>query len=513
MKNKILYNCWLLLLLCHNAFADIRLPAIIADNMVLQQKSAVALWGWADPGEAIEIKSSWDSKTIKIKANKKGEWEVKLKTISAGGPYAIVFKGNNTITLRNVLLGEVWLCSGQSNMEFPLSRQQGWRTGVVNYETETAAANYPNLRLFTVEQQTATVPQKDVSGNWVSCTPETVANFSAVAYYFGKEIQAATGFPVGLIHSSWGGTPAESWTSKEVLENDNDLKPILDRYNKALVNYPADLKTYEDQLEQWKKNGGEIKSKVGTVKKEPVKPADPLIHYKSPTKLYNAMIHPLITFTLKGVIWYQGESNSDRAYQYRQLFPALINSWRKEWQTDFPFYFVQITPHKTKNPEIREAQLFTYKNVKKTGIVVTTDAGDSIDIHPRKKEVVGKRLALWALAKNYGKNIVYSGPIYRSMKSEGNKIRIQFDFADDGLVAKDDLLTEFTIAGADQHFVTAKAIIEKNTIVVWNNNIENPVAVRFGWKNVPKAELYNKAGLPASPFKTDDWPGETVGKK
>ncbi len=514
MKNKILYNCWLfLLLLCNNAFADVRLPAIIADNMVLQQKSTVALWGWADPGEAIEIKNSWDKKTIKIKADEKGGWQVKLKTVSAGGPYNIVIKGNNTITLNNVLLGEVWLCSGQSNMEFPLSKQQGWRTGVVNYETETAAAIYPNLRLFTVKQQTAGEPQKDVTGNWVSCTPETAAKFSAVAYYFAKEIQAATGFPVGLIHSSWGGTPAESWTRKEVLERDNDLRPILDRYNKAVENYPADLENYEDQLEQWKKDANEIKSKGGTVKKEPAKPADPLKNSKSPTKLYNAMIHPLIPFTLKGVIWYQGESNAGRAYQYQKLFPALINSWRKEWKNNFPFYFAQIAPHRGQNPEIREAQLLTYKKVSKTGMAVITDAGDSADIHPRNKEVVGKRLTLWALAKDYGKkNIICSGPVYRSMRTEGNKIRIQFDFTNDGIVAKDGSLTEFTIAGADQHLVAAQATIEGNTIVVWSDEIKQPVAVRFGWKNVPKAELYNKAGLPASPFRTDDWPGETVGK-
>ncbi|HEX7903206.1 MAG TPA: sialate O-acetylesterase [Chitinophagaceae bacterium] len=514
MKNKIQYACWLcLLLLSKNVFADVRLPAIISDNMVLQQKSVVALWGWADAGETIEIKNSWDNKTIKTIAAENGNWQLKLKTTIAGGPYTIVIKGNNTITLNNVLLGEVWLCSGQSNMEFPLGKQQGWRSGVFNYETELAAANYPRIRFFTVKQQVADAPQKDVAGNWTACTPGTAATFSAVAYYFAKEIQAATGFPVGLIHSSWGGTPAESWTRQDVLEGDSDLKPILDRYNKALANYPADLEKYETNLAQWKKEAEEIKLKGGTAKAAPAKPTDPLKNSKSPTKLYNAMIHPLIPYTLKGVIWYQGESNAVRAYQYRKLFPALINSWRKEWKNDFPFYFVQIAPYREQNPEIREAQLLTYKKIPKTGMVVIMDAGDSADIHPRNKEIVGKRLSLWPLANEYGKkNITVSGPVYKSMKNEGDKIRIQFDFAVDGLVAKDGALTEFSIAGADQQFIPAHAVIEKNTIVVWSDEIKKPVAVRFGWKNVPKTNLYNKAGLPASPFRTDDWPGETFGK-
>lgn len=513
MKNKILFNCLLLLLLVTNkAFADVKLPAVISDNMVLQQRSTVALWGWADAGETVEIKNSWNNKTVKTVTDKNGNWQVKIKTSQAGGPYNLIIKGHNSITINNVLLGQVWLCSGQSNMEFPLGKQQGWRSGVINYEEEIAKANYPGIRLFTVQQQVADEPQNDVTGNWSSCSPETIAKFSAVAYYFAREINKSTNEPVGLIHSSWGGTPAESWTRKEVL--DSDFKPILERYNKAVESYPADLKKYEENLLQWKKDAEEIKSKNLTPKAAPAKPVEPAKNSKSPAKLYNAMIHPLIPYTLKGVIWYQGEGNAGRAYQYRKLFPAMIGSWRKEWKSDFSFYFVQIAPYRDQNPEIREAQLLTYRNVPKTGIVVITDAGDSADIHPRNKEVVGKRLSLWALAKEYKKkNLIFSGPLYSSMKTEGDKIRVQFDFANDGLVAKEGSLTEFTIAGADQKFVPAHAAIEGNTIVVWSTDIKQPVAVRFGWKNVPKAELYNNAGLPASPFRTDDWPGETFGKE
>jgi sialate O-acetylesterase len=495
-----------------SAHANVTLPALIADSMVLQQKSEVALWGWANAGEKIEVSNTWNNNSIKTAADNKGNWIVHVKTTKAGGPYTLTIKATNTITISNVLLGEVWLCSGQSNMNFPLGKGESWRTGVFNYEEEIAKAIYPNIRMFTVKQEVANEPQKDVNGMWNSCNLQVATKFSAVAYYFARDIQKGTGFAIGLIHSSWGGTPAESWTRKDVLESDADLKQILNRYNEAVDKYPAAQKAYDIEFAQWKKDANEAMQKGEKAKAAPKKPSNPVTDSKSPTKLYNAMIHPLVPYTLKGVIWYQGESNSDRAYQYRKLFPALINSWRQEWKAELPFYFVQIAPEYQQNPEIREAQLLTYKNTSKTGIVVITDYGDSLNVHPRNKEVVGHRLALWALAKDYGQSqIIYSGPICKSANIDGDKAIISFDYAD-GLAVKDGSLKEFTIAGDDKKFVQAQARIEGNKVIVWSDAVKKPVAVRFGWKNFPHAELYNKAGLPASPFRTDAWPGETFGK-
>ena len=509
-KSSLLINIFFLLI-NQFVFADVKLPAIISDNLVLQQNSNAVLWGWADAGEAITVSNSWNNQTVKTVADQNGAWKLVLKTIKAGGPYSVTIKGKNLIELHNVMLGEVWLCSGQSNMEFPLERQESWKTGGLNTEQEIAQANYPNIRLFTVEKNTSVIPLKDVKGKWAECSPATARRFSAVAYYFGKEIWKETGVPVGLIHSSWGGTPAESWTKKEVLESDVDYKPIFDRLKKAEEDYPKSVTLYEQQLEQWKKDSATAKQKGDTITKAPSKPRA-VSYYQAPSYLYNAMIVPLVPYTLKGVIWYQGESNAGRAYQYRKLFPAMIANWRKDWNSEFPFYFVQIAPYEGQGPEIREAQLLTMLSVPKTGMAVTTDAGDSLDIHPKNKEVVGKRLALWALANDYGKkNLEYSGPVYKSMKAENDKIRITFDHAA-GLEAKDGLFTEFTIAGDDQKFLPGQAKIEGNTVVVWNDLITKPVAVRYSWKNVPHPNLYNKTGLPASPFRTDQWQGETFGK-
>jgi sialate O-acetylesterase len=511
MKNRnYLSFCLLLSFLSNFALAEVKLPAIISDNMVLQQNTTIALWGWADAGESVEIKNSWNNKTEKVKADDKGSWMVHLKTTKAGGPYSITFTGENKIELHNVLLGEVWLCSGQSNMEFPLKKHRGWQTGVINAEQEISQASYPMMRMFIVEKNTSTTPLSDVKGAWNICSPQTAGNFSAVAYYFGKRIQRETGFPVGLIHSSWGGTPAESWTKREVLESDKDFASILNRYDSSLKKYPGNLKEYEQELREWKNDSAKLQD--GT-RRKPVKPLFPEKNSKSPMVLYNAMIHPLISFTLKGVIWYQGESNAGRAYQYRKLFPALIKSWRSDWKQNLPFYFVQIAPHSQQNPEIREAQMLTFKAVPNTGMAVITDWGDSVDIHPRNKEVAGERLALWALAKNYGKKaIAYSGPLYQSMKIEGSKIILHFNFTDGGLKAKEGELKEFTIAGDNQKFVPAHALIKGNTVVVWSDEISHPVAVRFAWKNFMHPNFFNGKGLPASPFRTDSWPGETFGK-
>ena len=496
----------LLLIVVVYSNAAIKLPSIISNHMVLQQNTKVALWGWADAGEKVAITTSWNNKATNVTADISGKWITYVSTGKAGGPYTITFKASNEMKVEDVLLGEVWLASGQSNMEFFVGKTRSSSyTGVINYEQEIKEANYPNIRQIDVANKNADEPQQDFKGDWKVCSPQTVDTFSAVAYYFALQIHKATGYPVGIINSTWGGTAAESWTKREVLEKDPDFKVLIDKYDEQVQNYPTALEQYKAVFDKWKQD---------TTKPKPVAPVKPNPD-KSPFRLYNAMIAPLIPYTLKGVIWYQGENNAQRAYQYRTLFPAMIANWRSDFKNPkLPFYFVQISPHRSQNPEIREAQLLTYRSIPNTGIVVTTDNGDSLDIHPRNKKLVGERLSLWALQNQYGKkDVVVSGPLYKAMKVNGNKIEIDFDFVDGGLVANDGKeLTEFTIAGDDQQFVPAKAVIEGPKVVVWNDAVVKPTAVRFAWKNVPQPNLFNKAGLPASPFRTDNWKGVTEGK-
>lgn len=494
--------------------AQIKLPAIISDNMVLQQNSKVALWGWAGPGEKITITNNWNNKTTSVRTDASGKWLTYIATTKAGGPYQLTFKASNTITVNNILLGEVWLASGQSNMEFFIGKMRNPSyNGVINHDEVMKDADHSDIRTIDVANKVADEPQTDFKGEWKLCSTNTVDTFSAVAYFFAREINKATGFPVGIINATWGGTPAESWTKKEVLQSDPDLNQILVRYQKALDVFPEENEKYRTAFAKWRADTSKAK---GPAPRAPMGPT----HNQSPYKLYNGMIVPIEPYTIKGVIWYQGENNAGRAFQYRKLFPAMINNWRSDWKNPkLPFYFVQISPHRSQNPEIRDAQLYVYHHVPYTGMAVTTDNGDSLNIHPRNKELVGKRLSLWALYNDYGKkNIIVSGPLYKSMKIEGDKIRIRFDY-DKGLIAKDGALKEFTIAGDDQNFVPANAKIvqgtpsgEGNTVVVWSDAVKNPKAVRFAWKNVPHPNLYNEAGLPASPFRTDDWKLVTEGK-
>lgn len=494
--------------------AQLRLPAIIADNMVLQQNSRVALWGWSNPGETVAVQAGWPSgkagaTTATATADNSGKWMMWINTGKAGGPYTLRFISADTITVKNVLLGEVWLASGQSNMEFFMGKMRSPSyTGVIDYPKEIAAADYPSIRMIDVPNTVAQEPQKDFKGKWKICSPQTADSFSAVAYYFAREIHQATGYPIGIINATWGGTPAESWTKKQVLQSDSGFAVILDRYQKNLDSFPAQQEAYKAALQKWTADSSAAN---GAKPKAPINPAG---NSKSPYVLYNGMIAPIIPYTLRGVIWYQGESNADRAWQYRRLFPAMINSWRSDWgNKDLPFYFVQISPHRSQNPEIRDAQLYVYRHTPHAGIAVTIDNGDSLDIHPRNKKLVGGRLARWALYNEYGrKNIVFSSPLYKSYKIKDNKIIISFDYTDGGLVAKDGPLTEFTITGSDSSFVPAQAIIQGNTVVVWSDAVKKPRAVRFAWKNVPHPNLYSKEGLPASPFRTDSYRTPTEGK-
>lgn len=520
-KMKLFYCVVCLLAYVLPVTADVRLPAVISDNMVLQQKTKARIWGWADPGEKITVKASWKWFAASTEAGDDGTWQVKIDTPKAGGPHTIAIKANNTISLENIMAGEVWVCSGQSNMEMPLRKRDVWAGGVLNYPQEIATANYPNIRLFTVAKTVSDEPQTDCKGSWSQCSPETVADFSATAYFFGRYLHKELNIPIGLIHASWGGTPAESWTKRQVLEADPDLVPIVQRFEQYIIDYPKIKQKYDRLIIQWEEAVEKAKSEGKKPPQKPQPPKDPN-HPNWPSKLYNTMIAPLTPFTIRGSIWYQGESNHLRAYQYRKLFPAMIKNWRADWgQDDFPFYYVQIAPwpYFDREPaaaELRYAQFLTL-SVPNTGMVVTTDLVDDIkNIHPKNKQDVGKRLALWAMAKTYGrKDVVCSGPLYKSMKIEGDNIRLFFDYTGGGLVAKGGKLTHFTISSIDDIFLEAKAVIDGDTVVVTcvYDYILPPAAVHFGWSNRAMPNFFNKEGLPASPFKTDDWPGITTNEK
>jgi len=510
-----IFSLGLVLVCAADAWADVKLPTVISDNMVLQRRTEVPIWGWAEPGEQVMVSVSWHSMAWGVSADKDGKWMFKMNPPKVGGPYEMTISGKNSITIRNILVGEVWVCSGQSNMAMPVSRS-------ANPEEEIAAADYPNIRLLTVERKTAEQPQDDCVGSWQLCSPQTIADFSAVAYFFGRHLHKELDVPVGLIHTSWGGTPAEAWTKREMLEAEPDFAPILERFADVVAKYPEAKKEYEQKVKKWE---DAVKKARAEGKKPPRKPRVPVGpgHQRSPAVLYNGMIAPLIPYGIRGAIWYQGEANAERAYQYRKLFPTMIKNWRNNWgQGDFPFLFVQLAnfkdvadePVESNWAELREAQLMTL-SLPKTGMAVIIDIGDTNNIHPKNKQDVGRRLALWALAKTYKRGgIVYSGPIYKSMKVEGNKIIVHFEHIGGGFVADwGEPLKGFAIAGADRKFVWAGAKIEGDTVVVGSDKISEPVAVRYAWADNPVCNLYNTEALPASPFRTDDWPGITVNEK
>lgn len=461
--------------------ANVTLPSVIGNNMVLQRNETIIIWGWANPGENITLKSSWLEESIQTVTNNNGKWELQLKTKNAGGPYQIEIQGENKITLTDVYFGEVWLCSGQSNMEKPIGLKDGQRP-VFNYEEEIKNANYPLIRLFHVPRKKIANIQTDIDSKWEICTPQSVDSikFSAVAYFFGRKLFSELNVPIGLIDASWGGTRIEPWTPVSGLQKIASL----------------------DSIYQIAQNVNDEMDKI------------------NPTLLYNGMIAPLTMFKIKGCIWYQGESNlldlNDGLF-YEEKMKALIYGWRKEWKNnELPFYFVQIAPHsylKTRSnrvkspnelPLIWEAQSNALK-IPQTGMVVTTDLVDDLnDIHPRNKQDVGLRLALQALAKTYNKEIVCDGPSFKKIKIKNNKAIISFERETGNLMSPNpNDLSFFTIAGKDGNFSPAKASIVKNKVVVYNSNIKKPKAVRFAWHEEAQPNLFNSAGLPAQPFRTD----------
>jgi len=631
-------------------FADVTLPKIFGDNMVLQRNKPIPLWGWGKPNEKITIRFNHQTKTVTTDLN--GNWKVMLEKESAGGPYQLVLKGINTVTFKNVLVGEVWICSGQSNMEMPI---EGWGK-INNYREEIAAANYPQIRHIKIPNAVNSTPQKDISqGEWKICSPQTAGDFTATGYFFARELYNQLKIPVGLINTSWGGTHVETWTSREGFESSDEFKgmiaqmPVLNLDSLAKVRKEAVMKNIQklqgslpapNEAASWssdiddnawpqmslpslweQKQLGDLDGVVWFRKSVDISPADDgkeatlelamiddndvtyvngvqvgatnsynqhrkysisagllkagknfisvrvedtgggggiygdssamkltiggnvmplsgnwkfkaeqLYGNKSsvgpnsyPTLLFNAMVNPLIPFAFEGVIWYQGEANADRAYQYRKAFPLMITDWRKHWNAgDFPFYFVQLASYNADNgnskngstwAELREAQTMTL-SLPNTGMAVTTDIGNSADIHPKNKQDVGKRLAAIALRNVYKKDIVSSGPMYQSMKVSGNKIIISFTNIGGGLVSKNGELKGFEISGLSGQFYPAVATIDNNHVVLENEMVKYPAAVRFGWKDDSGEDnLFNKEGFPASPFRTDKWKGVTEGQK
>jgi sialate O-acetylesterase len=464
-----LVNILVVLLLSAPAMAAIKLPSVIGDNMVLQRDQPVAIWGWDDAGTEVTV--TIGEKKATATTCEEGKWCVQLPAMAAGGPHTMTIAGTDTVTVKNILIGEVWLCSGQSNMEWSVKASN-------NADEEIAAADYPRIRHIKIPHVPAETPQSDVaSDGWQVCSPQTAAGFTACGYYMARHLLGQLDVPIGLIGSNWGGTRIEPWTPPVGFKQVPALKDIADN----LENFPS-------------------------------KKADGKINHQSPLALYNGMIAPLVPYTIRGAIWYQGESNNGEGMLYHEKMKALIAGWRSIWgKEDLPFYFVQLAPFRyggqpTRLPGIWEAQSATL-SVPHTGMVVTVDISNITDIHPRNKQDVGKRLALWALAKQYGqKDLVYSGPLYKSMQVEGDKAIISFDHVGGGLVSRDGKpLSWFAIAGEDKKFVEAQAEIDGANVVVSAEGVTDPVAVRFGWHQEAEPNLSNKEGLPASPFRTDKW--------
>jgi sialate O-acetylesterase len=443
--------------------AKIVLPSVFSDNMVLQQNAEVAIWGWGDAGENLKIVAGWNTAdTVKVKAGNDAKWTATIKTIAAGGPYSIQIFGSSNVELKNVMLGEVWICSGQSNMEWSVN------SNILNGEEEAARANHPNIRIFHVQKIGADYPQQTCNATWTVCSPETMRSTSAVGYFFARELQRKLNVPVGIIVSAWGGTPAEVWIEKSRIENNEEL------YKNR----------YTEKYDWW--------------------PGDPGI-------CYNSMIAPVVPFGIAGAIWYQGESNCVNHKIYDSLMQTLIENWRSDFKKEFPFYFVQIAPYNYgengTSEYVREQQAKTEKTVPNTGMVVVSDLVDNIkDIHPKNKLDVGKRLASFALAETYKLDVgTFKSPAFQSMQVAGNEIRLSFENVLTGLKSTGKTPAQFLVAGADRKFVPASAKIDGKTILVSSKEIINPVAVRFCFDDTSMPDVFSSEGLPLAPFRTDNW--------
>lgn len=466
--------------------AEVKLPNIFSDHAVLQRDMKVPIWGKADPGEEVHVIIA--GQNHKTTADAAGKWRVTLEPLSVGEPLKLVVEGKASRQERNdILVGEVWVCSGQSNMEWPVSLS-------TNADLEIAAGDHPQIRLVRVKGKGSQTPVEDFDGQWNVCSPQSVAGFSAVGYFFGRELQQHLDVPVGLIDNSWGGSACDAWIPRARLEHN----PL-----------------YANQLANWDRIAAEYEKD-----KDPKK-ADQLAGNQRPANLYNARLGPVLGYGIRGAIWYQGESNAGRAYQYREMFPLMIKTWREDWkQGDFPFYWVQLAdfmaektePGDSAWAELREAQTMTQDRLPKSGEAVIIDIGEGNDIHPRNKLEVANRLARWALARDYGKDFVCQSPRYESMQTEGDTVTLKFKDTNGGLRTNDRNEVEgFAIAGEDRRWVWAEAkLIDKEHVAVRSFRVPKPVAVRYAWADNPVCNLSNSVGLPVTPFRTDDWPGVTV---
>jgi len=490
----------ILALIALPACSQARLPNVLSSHMVLQRNQPIHLWGWASPDENVTV----DFHGVRAigTADDLGHWSVYLPPEPAGGPYALTVSASNTINLSDILVGDVWFASGQSNMELPLMGFPGNAT-VDNGDAEIHNATYPEIRLLHIKEKSSYYPLDDIDGGWAPCTPETAATFSAAAYFFGREIAEKEHVPVGLIDSTWGGTVAEAWVSLDTISSDASLMPLFASWA-AMTGKVADMPAIEAEEQR---EDAAARAANQTPPKHPWHP-NPLSW--EPAGLYNAMVSPFTPFPIRGVIWYQGESNSrvERAALYQRIFPALIADWRRHWnEGDFPFLFVQISSFASTPLEnwavIREAQRRTL-SLANTAMAVTVDIGNPDNVHPSDKQDVGHRLALAARVLSYGEHVEYSGPLYRQASSEGGAMRVYFDHSESGLVAKGGALAGFEIAGADRKFVPAAATIEGGSVMVSATAVPNPKYVRYGWQNAPTVNLFNGDGLPASPFTSEE---------
>jgi len=474
------------------ATADVKLPSLISDHMVLQRDLPIHIWGWADAGEKVEVRLGEASASTT--ADQSGDWEVYLPPRGLGDALELTIAGSNRITLEDVRMGDVWVGSGQSNMVWPVSRS-------INADREIAEAYYPRIRLFKVALKTTDDVQNDVEGKWMRCDGDTVENFSAVGYFFARNLHEQMNIPVGVIQSAWGGTPAEAWTTSATLDSNPSLQRFLGEWQQTLDAYPKAKASYDKALAKFEA-GGEKGRRPGA-------PRGPG-HAHTPAGLYNAMIAPLTPFPVKGFLWYQGENNANRAHgaSYAALFRAMIEDWRREWGIGpLPFLFVQLAnygrvPETSTWPELREAQADAL-GLKNTAMAVTVDVGNPDNIHPQNKQAVGQRLSLAARAMVYGEaNVVHSGPLFRQATREGPRLRVWFDSVGRGLEARGGELVDFEVAGSDGVFKPAEASIEGASVVLTSADVSNPVEARYAWSAAPTARLFNAAGLPASPFRT-----------
>jgi sialate O-acetylesterase len=502
------------------ASAQVKPSALFGDHMVLQSGMSVPIWGTADPAEKVSVRLNGQTKSATADAS--GKWMLRLTSLKPGGPFEMTIAGSKAgetpIVVKDVLVGEVWLGSGQSNMDFTVATTtRHYFAGVKNEAEEVAAANYPNIRMFTGGWKNSYEPQTEISGTWLIVTPENVKEMSAIGYLFARDMQKELKVPFGIITEAFGASTAEAWTSREALAADPKLKPLIDSFDAKVAAYKTNPPDMTAAMKAWQEAATKAQA---AGQRQPRRPSngDPIGDQHNPTVMYNGMIAPVIPYAIKGVLWYQGEAINGGATGY-ELYPllqsALVKDWRQRWgEGNFPFYICQLAPLKPwpnrpdtwyNNPDVREAQA-TVLSLPNTGMAVTIDIGDPVNIHPKDKQDVADRLARIALANTYGRKMEYSGPMYSSMKVEGNAIRMRFTHVDAGLVAKGGNLQTFTIAGKDGKFVPATARIDHDTLVVSSPDVAEPAAVRYAWDNYPEgASLYNSDGLPAPPFRTDTW--------